>query len=98
FCINELPDLAERIQVGLLNVLEERDVQIRGYRVLLPLYVYRVAATNPEDYTNRGRIINPLKDRAGSQIRTHYPTTLEQEIEIMEQDKKSFYRASYERA
>ena len=73
FAINELPDLAERIQVGLLNVLEERDVQIRGHRVRLPLDVVLVATANPEDYTNRGRIITPLKDRFGAQIRTHYP-------------------------
>ena len=73
FAINELPDLAERIQVGLLNVLEERDVQIRGYKIRLPLDVMLVASANPEDYTNRGRIITPLKDRFGSQIRTHYP-------------------------
>src|SRR5262249_35135824 len=68
FCINELPDLAERIQVGLLNILEERDVQVRGFRIRLPLDVYVVASANPEDYTNRGRIITPLKDRYGSQI------------------------------
>ena len=73
FAINELPDLAERIQVGMLNVLEERDVQIRGYKIRLPLDVMLVASANPEDYTNRGRIITPLKDRFGSQIRTHYP-------------------------
>ena len=73
FAINELPDLAERIQVGLLNVLEERDVQVRGYKIRLPLDVLLVASANPEDYTNRGRIITPLKDRFGSQIRTHYP-------------------------
>ena len=73
FAINELPDLAERIQVGLLNVLEERDVQVRGYKVRLPLDVLLVASANPEDYTNRGRIITPLKDRFGGQIRTHYP-------------------------
>ena len=73
FAINELPDLAERIQVGLLNIMEERDVQIRGYKVRLPLDLYVVASANPEDYTNRGRIITPLKDRFGSQIRTHYP-------------------------
>src|SRR5579875_2311777 len=76
FCINELPDLAERIQVGLLNIMEERDVQIRGYRIRLPLDVFIVASANPEDYTNRGRIITPLKDRYGAQIRTHYPTTI----------------------
>ena len=73
FALNELPDLAERIQVGLLNIMEERDVQIRGYKVRLPLDLYVVASANPEDYTNRGRIITPLKDRFGSQIRTHYP-------------------------
>jgi magnesium chelatase subunit I len=86
FAINELPDLAERIQVGLLNVLEERDIQIRGHRVRLPLDVFLVATANPEDYTNRGRIITPLKDRYGAQIRTHYPEDLHQEIEIMEQE------------
>ena len=86
FAINELPDLAERIQVGLLNVLEERDVQIRGHKVRLPLDVFIVATANPEDYTNRGRIITPLKDRYGAQIRTHYPETIGQEIEIMEQE------------
>jgi magnesium chelatase subunit I len=84
FCINELPDLAERIQVGLLNIMEERDVQIRGYKIRLPLDVYVVASANPEDYTNRGRIITPLKDRVGSEIRTHYPYTIEHEIIIME--------------
>ena len=72
FAINELPDLAERIQVGLLNVLEERDVQIRGYKIRLPLDVLLFASANPEDYTNRGRLITPLKDRFGAQIRTHY--------------------------
>ena len=82
FAINELPDLAERIQVGLLNVLEERDVQIRGYKVRLPLDVVLVASANPEDYTNRGRLITPLKDRFGSQIRTHYPLEIETEMEI----------------
>jgi magnesium chelatase subunit I len=84
FCINELPDLAERIQVGLLNIMEERDVQIRGYRIRLPLDVYIVASANPEDYTNRGRIITPLKDRYGAQVRTHYPVKIEHEIDIME--------------
>src|SRR5579871_3649451 len=83
FCINELPDLAERIQVGLLNIMEEKDVQIRGYRVRLPLDVLVVASANPEDYTSRGRIITPLKDRFGSQIRTHYPMSAGEEIEIM---------------
>ena len=77
FSINELPDLAERIQVGLLNVLEERDVQVRGYKIRLPLDVLLVASANPDDYTNRGRIITPLKDRFGSQIRTHYPLEID---------------------
>ncbi len=86
FAINELPDLSERIQVGLLNVLEERDVQIRGYKVRLPLDVMLVASANPEDYTNRGRIITPLKDRFGSQIRTHYPLDIETEMEIADQE------------
>ncbi|HEX5097679.1 MAG TPA: magnesium chelatase [Acidimicrobiia bacterium] len=86
FSINELPDLAERIQVGLLNVLEERDVQIRGYKIRLPLDVILFASANPEDYTNRGRIITPLKDRFGSQIRTHYPLETELEVEIIEQE------------
>jgi len=86
FCINELPDLAERIQVGLLNIMEERDVQIRGFRVRLPLDILIVASANPEDYTNRGRIITPLKDRYGAQIRTHYPAAVETEIAIMRQE------------
>jgi magnesium chelatase subunit I len=86
FAINELPDLAERIQVGLLNVLEERDVQIRGYKIRLPLDLMLLASANPEDYTNRGRIITPLKDRFGSQIRTHYPLDVEIEIDVMEQE------------
>ncbi len=86
FAINELPDLAERIQVGLLNVLEERDVQIRGHLVRLELDVLVVATANPEDYTNRGRLITPLKDRFGSQIRTHYPFELTTEIAIVHQE------------
>src|SRR5213592_428000 len=90
FSLNELPDLAERIQVGLLNIMEERDVQIRGYKVRLPLDLYVVASANPEDYTNRGRIITPLKDRFGSQIRTHYPKKLEDEIAIMEAERTRF--------
>jgi magnesium chelatase subunit I len=89
FAINELPDLAERIQVGLLNVLEERDVQIRGYKIRLPLDVLLVASANPEDYTNRGRMITPLKDRFGSQIRTHYPLEVGTEIEIARQEARS---------
>ena len=83
FAINELPDLSERIQVGLLNVLEERDVQIRGHRVRLPLDMMLVATANPEDYTNRGRIITPLKDRFGAQVRTHYPEETKTEVAIM---------------
>ena len=83
FAINELPDLAERIQVGLLNVLEERDVQIRGHRVRLPLDVVLAATANPEDYTNRGRIITPLKDRFGAQIRTHYPRDVATEVAVV---------------
>ena len=90
FALNELPDLAERIQVGLLNIMEERDVQIRGYKVRLPLDLYVVASANPEDYTNRGRIITPLKDRFGAQIRTHYPRRLEDEIAIMEAERTAF--------
>ncbi len=88
--INELPDLAERIQVGLLNIMEERDVQIRGFTVRLPLDLFVVASANPEDYTSRGRIITPLKDRLGSQIRTHYPRTLEHEMAIVRQEKQRF--------
>ncbi len=86
FTINELPDLAERIQVGLLNVMEERDVQIRGYRIRLALDLFVIASANPEDYTSRGRIITPLKDRFGAQIRTHYPSDAAIEIAIMEQE------------
>jgi magnesium chelatase subunit I len=86
FAINELPDLSERIQVGLLNVLEERDVQIRGHRIRLPLDITLVATANPEDYTNRGRIITPLKDRFGAQIRTHYPYDTLTEVKIMESE------------
>ncbi|MEX2255139.1 MAG: magnesium chelatase [Acidimicrobiia bacterium] len=86
FAINELPDLAERIQVGLLNVLEERDVQIRGYKIRLPLDLMLFASANPEDYTNRGRIITPLKDRFGAQIRTHYPLDVEVEMDVVAQE------------
>lgn len=88
FSINELPDLPPRIQVSLLNILEERDVQIRGFTVRLPLDVLLVATANPEDYTNRGRIITPLKDRFGSEIRTHYPTDTPDEVAIMKQESK----------
>jgi magnesium chelatase subunit I len=84
--INELPDLAERIQVAMLNVMEERDIQIRGYVLRLPLDVLVVATANPEDYTNRGRIITPLKDRFGAEIRTHYPLELEDEIAVIRQE------------
>ncbi|GAB3806616.1 sigma 54-interacting transcriptional regulator [Humibacter antri] len=84
--INELPDLAERIQVSMLNVMEERDIQIRGYVLRLPLDVIVVASANPEDYTNRGRIITPLKDRFGAEIRTHYPRQLGAEIAVIRQE------------
>ncbi|GAA4213159.1 ATP-binding protein [Microbispora amethystogenes] len=86
FSVNELPDLAERIQVALLNVLEERDIQVRGYNLRLPLDVLLVASANPEDYTNRGRIITPLKDRFGAEIRTHYPQTIEDELVLIRQE------------
>ena len=84
--INELPDLAERIQVSLLNVMEERDIQVRGYTLRLPLDVLLVASANPEDYTNRGRIITPLKDRFGAEIRTHYPLELADEVAVIRQE------------
>jgi magnesium chelatase subunit I len=96
FVLNELPDLAERIQVGLLNIMEERDVQIRGYRVRLPLDLLVVASANPEDYTNRGRIITPLKDRFGSQVRTHYPRTLADELGIVDQEATRFDPDGYQ--
>jgi len=96
FCINELPDLAERIQVGLLNIMEERDVQVRGYKVRLDLDLFVVASANPEDYTNRGRIITPLKDRFGAQIRTHYPRTIAHEIDIMDQERTQFAGSDFE--
>jgi magnesium chelatase subunit I len=95
FTLNELPDLAERIQVGLLNIMEERDVQIRGYKVRLPLDLFVIASANPEDYTNRGRIITPLKDRFGAQIRTHYPRALEHEIRIVDQEATRFAADGY---
>jgi len=88
FAINELPDLAERIQVGLLNVLEERDIQVRGYKIRLPLDLMLVASANPEDYTNRGRIITPLKDRFGAQIRTHYPLDTDLELDVVRQEAR----------
>jgi len=86
FCLNELPDLAERIQVSLLNVLEERDIAVRGYALRLPLDLLLVASANPEDYTNRGRIITPLKDRFGAEIRTHYPLSLADELTLIGQE------------
>src|SRR6516164_1040363 len=95
FVINELPDLAERIQVGLLNIMEERDVQIRGYKVRLPLDLFVIASANPEDYTNRGRIITPLKDRFGAQVRTHYPRTLDHEMRIVDQEATRFPADGY---
>jgi len=88
FAINELPDLAEKIQVALFNVMEERDFQIKGFPVRLPLDVMIVASANPEDYTSRGRIITPLKDRFDAQIKTHYPKERSIEIEIMEQEAR----------
>lgn len=90
FCINELPDLSERIQVSLFNLMQERDIQIKGYRIMLPLDIFLVSTANPEDYTNRGRIITPLKDRYGAQIRTHYPRSLDEEIGIVEQEYVRF--------
>jgi magnesium chelatase subunit I len=86
FCLNELPDLAERIQVALLNVLEERDIGVRGYSLRLPLDLVLVASANPEDYTNRGRIITPLKDRFGAEVRTHYPLSLNDELALITQE------------
>ena len=86
FSLNELPDLAERIQVALLNVLEERDIGVRGYSLRLPLDMLLVASANPEDYTNRGRIITPLKDRFGAEIRTHYPLSLDDELALIWQE------------
>jgi magnesium chelatase subunit I len=88
FCINELPDLTEKVQVGLFNVMQERDVQVKGYRVRLPLDVLVVASANPEDYTSRGRIITPLKDRYAAQVRTHYPKTRELEIAVVRQEAR----------
>jgi magnesium chelatase subunit I len=86
FSVNELPDLAERIQVALLNVLEERDIQVRGYQLRLPLDLLLIASANPEDYTNRGRIITPLKDRFGAEVRTHYPLRLDDEVALIRQE------------
>ncbi|MCW2670842.1 MAG: putative magnesium chelatase [Frankiales bacterium] len=86
FSVNELPDLAERNQVALLNVLEERDIQVRGYTLRLPLDLLLIASANPEDYTNRGRIITPLKDRFGAEVRTHYPIDLSHELDLIRQE------------
>src|SRR5262245_48721766 len=86
FAINELPDLAGKIQVGLFNIMQEGDVQIKGYPVRLPLDVVLVFSANPEDYTARGKIVTPLKDRIGSEIKTHYPVTLEHGVAITEQE------------
>ncbi len=86
FGLNELPDLAERIQVAMFNVLEERDIQVRGYSLRLPLDLLVVATANPEDYTNRGRIITPLKDRFGAEIRTHYPFEVSEEVDVITQE------------
>ena len=88
--INELPDLPERIQVSLLNILEERDIQVRGYKIRLPLDLMLIASANPEDYTHRGRIITPLKDRFGTQVRTHYPERIDDEIAIMDQEARTW--------
>ena len=90
FCISELPDLPERLQVALFNILEERQIQVKGFKVSLPLDLLVAASVNPEDYTNRGRIVTPLKDRFRSQIRTHYPLTNADEIEIVEQEATPF--------
>lgn len=95
FAINELPDLVEKVQVGLFNIMEEKDIQIKGYKIRLPLDICIVATANPEDYTNRGRIITPLKDRFQAQIRTHYPVTIEDEIKIMEQEARILPRDGY---
>ena len=89
FCINELPDLSEKLQVGLFNIMQERDVQIRGFLVRLPLDICVVASANPEDYTNRGRIITPLKDRYGAEVRTHYPKNIAIEIDVMEAERSA---------
>lgn len=95
FAINELPDLVEKVQVGLFNIMEEKDVQIKGYKIRLPLDICIVATANPEDYTNRGRIITPLKDRFQSQVRTHYPSLRDTEIKIMEQETRVLRREGY---
>src|SRR5512144_555592 len=96
FAINELPDLTEKVQVGLFNLMEEKDIQIKGYKIRLPLDIVIVASANPEDYTSRGRIITPLKDRFDVQIRTHYPKAVEDEIAIVEQEAPVLDRAGRE--
>ncbi|MEO7261751.1 MAG: sigma 54-interacting transcriptional regulator [Jatrophihabitantaceae bacterium] len=96
FAVNELPDLAERIQVALLNVLEERDIQVRGYQLRLPLDLLMVASANPEDYTNRGRIITPLKDRFGAEVRTHYPLDLDDELQLIAQEAAVLWESTDE--
>src|SRR6185369_12549862 len=95
FAINELPDLTEKVQVGLFNLMEEKDVQIKGYKIRLPLDVVIVASANPEDYTSRGRIITPLKDRFDVQIRTHYPKSIQDEMAIMEQESAPMSHRSH---
>src|SRR5512145_3270307 len=94
FAINELPDLTEKVQVGLFDLMEEKDVQIKGYKIRLPLDVVIVASANPEDYTSRGRIITPLKDRFDMQTRTHYPRKIDDELAIMEQEDGSLEQRS----
>ena len=86
FAVNELPDLAGKIQVGLFNIMQEGDVQIKGFPVRLPLDIALVFSANPEDYTARGKIVTPLKDRIGSEIRTHYPATMEEAMAITTQE------------
>jgi magnesium chelatase subunit I len=95
FAINELPDLTEKVQVGLFNLMEEKDVQIKGYKIRMPLDVVIVASANPEDYTSRGRIITPLKDRFDVQIRTHYPQSIQDELAIMEQESAPMSNRSH---
>ncbi|MCH8028402.1 MAG: magnesium chelatase [Candidatus Dadabacteria bacterium] len=95
FAINELPDLAEKVQVGLFNIMEEKDIQIKGYKIRLALDICIVSTANPEDYTNRGRIITPLKDRFQAHIRTHYPLTREIETMIMLQESREPERDGY---
>ena len=95
FAINELPDLTEKVQVGLFNLMEEKDVQIKGYKIRMPLDVVIVASANPEDYTSRGRIITPLKDRFDVQIRTHYPQSIQDEMAIMEQESAPMSHRSH---